>query len=615
MANLGYLQELSEGTTGATQPTLASTQPVATAPQTFGSGATTLGQPVTQTAETNLSPNMIDVGFRDSANNGIQYVPDRIRISDLTYNPYSETENGDQTNYNFSSLGFGTNRDQYGNWGSEGNPYSDNWNISYEGWDPRGTTAWNPDQGLQFKVKSGDKYGSVIKYKRDGDWLVADPTSRGKEHWDTNDAKKNMDMLKVAMTAMSMGMAGPALAGLGSALQAGTMPTLAQLGTGLSFANMGSGGMIPGLSQIGGLVGGASGLANGISSGINGIGDVANLAKSGYNVYSKGSQLMDMFSGPDEQQAYGGTTGGGTAPTSNLMPSGGGFDLGSIINMVSGGAGGGNTGLADLWGAWEGSRQAKDASGNFKQMYSDAQARRQPYLDRLNESYVNPNSFYDTSQWKGLSDVYKNSIDRTAASKGRNANPTDREVLLNNYALKELENYRGGLRSNAQMLNPDQYINPNMRGLNLEMGANNPFGAMIGRGSVGGPGLQQGASGLQQLITQLLGKGGSSAMGTAPDIVKAVQGFLGGGGGGPGGVGMGGYSSGGDMDSPYNPFTGYNEPVYGGDTYGDGPTNWGAPSVDPDWGFNADGGNGFSYGDFDVEDTGWLDDVGSWFDW
>lgn len=518
-----------------------------------------------------------------------------------TGNPQWEYDQ--EGNRGYTQNYYGLNSDAASKYGDlYGGARHNNWRMDFST-DPNSWSAL---------LKSGDKEGTRVKYVlKDGKYV---PQIAGRETWDTNDGKQNRTLLKLAAMAASMGTMGPALEGLSAALSAGSMPTLGQIGAGFSLANLGSGGAIPGLSQIGGLVGGASGLAGGISGGINGIGDVANLVKNGYNVYSKGSQLMDMFSGPDEQQAYGGTTGGGTAPTSNLMPTGGGFDLGSIIGMISGGAGGGNTGLADLWGAWEGSRQAKDASGNFKQMYSDAQARRQPYLDRLNESYVNPNSFYDTSQWKGLSDVYKNSIDRTAASKGRLANPTDREVLLNNYALKELENYRGGLRSNAQMLNPDQYINPNMRGLNLEMGANNPWGAAIGRGSVGGPGLQQGASGLQQLITQLLGKGGG-AMGTAPDIVKAVQGFLGGGSGGPGGVGMGGYSSGGDMDSPYNPFTGYNEPVYGGDTYGDGPANWGSPSVDPDWGFNADGGNGFSYGDFDVEDTSWIDDIGSWFDW
>ena len=220
-----------------------------------------------------------------------------------------------------------------------------------------------------------------------------------------------------------------------------------------------------------------------------------------------------------------------TGVYSNGMPGESNFDLGSIIRGITGGAGGGGTGLLDIYGAYRGTQEARDEAQRLQGLYTDAQARRQPYLDRLNESYVNPNSFYDTNQWKGLSSVYQNSIDRGAAKTGRMANPTDREQLLSNYGLKELENYRTGLRANAQTLNPDNYINPFMRGSTREAGSWNPIGALGGRGSVGGPGQQGGPSGLEQVI-RMIQQGGGAAAGGIQNIIRQLTG--GGGGYNPG---------------------------------------------------------------------------------
>lgn len=477
------------------------------------------------------------------------------------------------------------------------------------------TKAQNPwdylkTQGFKAKVKSADKAGTLV------DFAGNNPRISGRERWDTNSAEMNMKAAAAVATLLSAGTIGPALQGLTQSIQAGVMPSLSQIGAGLSTLNTFTGGQIPGVNVIAPLTGSIGSIGDVISGGINNLGDIAKLAKGGYNVYNKGSQLMEMFSGPDERAGTGFAPRPQTGYNPPVNPTNTqGINFGDIGQLLFGGAGGGSTGLMDLYGAYRGSREGRDEAFRLQNLYNDAQARRQPVLDRLNASYTDPNTFYDSNQWKGLQSVYQNQIDRQAASKGRMANPTDREVLLNNYAMKELENYRGGLRQQAQLLNPDNYINPFMRGSTREANAANPYYALGGRGSVGGPG---GANSPLEQIARLI-SGGSSAIGNAGSVARIMEQVF----GGRGDVGMGNYLPGGDVGMPsYNPFTGYDEPVYGGDTYGDGRIDWemGMPYTDPGYTFSdnpftfdAGGGNGFGIGDFDVQDTSWLDDFGDWF--
>lgn len=216
---------------------------------------------------------------------------------------------------------------------------------------------------------------------------------------------------------------------------------------------------------------------------------------------------MDMFSDPAQQYPYGG---GGMRPPSpyTTEATSGGTDFSGLLRTLTGAPGSGQTGLMDLYGAYKGSKEARDEAFRLQDLYNAAQARRQPVLDRLNESYTNPDSFYNSNQWKGLSSVYQNSIDRKAAAAGRLSNPTDREVLMQQHAMKALEDYRSGLRDQVGKLNPDNYINPFMRGSTREANAANPYFALGGRGSVGAPGM-----------------GGGDAYQYASQIAKVFGGF------------------------------------------------------------------------------------------
>lgn len=506
-------------------------------------------------------------------------------------------------NRGYTQSYYGLNPDSASKYGDLfGGGRQNNWQMEY---------GSDPNAGFNALLKSGDKEGTRVQYTlQDGKYV---PKITGMQQWDTNDAKQNLALAKLAMTGLSMGALGPALQGLGGALEAGAMPTLGQVGTGINFANTFSGGQIPGLKELGlvaGLGGDISNLGNFANKGISSLGDIAKLGQTGYNVYSKGNKVMDMFSGPDEQYAnttYQPKMPGGTAPrpytegmarTQGGNASGGGFDWSSLPGILFGGAGGGNTGIMDIYGAYKGSKEARDEAFRLQNLYNDAQGRRQPYLDKLKASYDDPNSFYDSNQWKGLSSVYQNSIDRNAAKTGRMANPTDREVLMQQHAMKALEDYRGGLSRNAQMLNPDNYINPFMRGSTREANAANPYFALGGRGSVGGPGFGvQDAYGTLSKLAQSFG-----GFDKIPSFLKDMFGS----GANPNyGSPEGGFES----DFP----TGGFDPNF--NEWGGMETSPGFEGVDTgNFDYSGQGWDmGGDWGGNQWDDASWIDDFGDWF--
>lgn len=198
---------------------------------------------------------------------------------------------------------------------------------------------------------------------------------------------------------------------------------------------------------------------------------------------------------------------GGATSLSALPGAGSSLTSGSFLEMLkeygpkalelvagggTGGANGGSNGrgtnLLDLVAGYMGNKNLKDYAGNAKEPYSDAVGRQKPYLDQLLASYQDPNTFYNSNQWKGLESVYQNQIDRGAAKTGTNANPTAREVLLQNHAMKSLEDYRRGLTQAAGITNPAAFLNPYSEGIKAEASAGSQAGlnAALGRMRTGG---------------------------------------------------------------------------------------------------------------------------------
>jgi len=381
-----------------------------------------------------------------------------------------------------SEAGYGFNKNNSFAKGGNLEQFSDPNNY---GW------TFDPATGApSVRIKSGEKQGTTVKYSKQGDQWVPEYDSASNNFWDTNRQIRNAAKGVGTVAAGVLGGVVAAGAGLGAGAGAEAVGAGAE-----GLTALGEGAIAP-LSSASTIAEPATGL-------FGSSGSWWDTAKDAYDIYGKakkGFNLYDQFT---------------QSPNTSRAPAQSGAQSGTPdwMSMITGGNG--NTGLLDLWGAIEGSRQTKDYSGNMKNLYDQAQARRQPVLDKLNESYTNPNSFYDSNQWKGLESVYQNSIDRKAGQAGRLANPTDREVLLQQHAMKGLEDYRKGLRDEVTTLSPDNYINPITRGYELESRANNPYGALGGRGSVGGPGMQGGGGSLGSLLT--------SAYGGAQQIPAAVR--------------------------------------------------------------------------------------------
>lgn len=358
----------------------------------------------------------------------------------------------------------------------------------------------NPDGTFGLKLKSADKEGTSWAYDAEGN---LDAESQKKFGWNSNTQWYDYMPLAIigglgaglagafgAGTGVMSGAggAGTGAAGAGTAAGASAASTSAEAMTlaelvgsnpyalgAADLAGANSGWVAPsfvagegGAATLGSVgqaaanMGLPSSAVDAINTAVN-SGDVSSIFSTLKQYGSQGNDLLKMYQQLTQQQP-------------NQQQQGGG-DLSSILNS-----------LINLGTGYYGSQQNKDHSGNLKRIYDERAALQKPYLDQLLQSYQDPNSFYNSNQYKGLADVYQNQIDRQAGSTGRLANPTDREVLLQQHALKELNNYRQGLTDQIKATSPDNYINAYQKGLEVEANANNPFIAGIGKTGSGSAG-------------------------------------------------------------------------------------------------------------------------------
>lgn len=210
------------------------------------------------------------------------------------------------------------------------------------------------------------------------------------------------------------------------------------------------GGTFGGLTQVGTATGALGGSLGGLS-GSGGAGMSGNWWDTAKSVYDKVSDAKSIY------DKIMGMTG---------EPQGQGKDSNGSLLAIPGG----------IYNA----QQNKDYSNNMKKFFADADAKQAPFRDKLRASYEDPNSFYGSNEYKGLASVYQNSIDRKAAQSGRLANPTDREVLLQQHALKEMDNYRKTLTGNISALDPSRYADAWTKGSVAERDANAPVWAGAG---------------------------------------------------------------------------------------------------------------------------------------
>lgn len=373
--------------------------------------------------------------------------------------------------------------------------------------------AFDPTTGApSVRIKSGDKTGTTVKYVQDasGKW-VPDYSTQSNNYWETNN---NDDFYKGVGMVLGAAVGGNVLAGSGA------------LGTAAQGA------------WQGGLTAAEASALSSIGLGTGAGGGAATPFEAGY-VGSAASPVAETVAATAPATASvpfeAGFTASAASPVATTAAEGGSIlssiqqavkagmpvleaiqKFGGALTQQSGQPGGGGRSILDLLGAYYSAQQNKDYAGNLKGIYSDLTARQNQFRDQLLASYQDPNTFYNSNQWKGLESVYQNQVDRQAAAKGRLANPTDREVLLQKHAMQELEKYRSGLKEAAGLTRPEAALDPLAKGYQAEAWANSPLFTATGGFRAGG-GTDIGN------IINVLGEAGS----TAQDIWKFISGFFG----------------------------------------------------------------------------------------
>ena len=419
----------------------------------------------------------------------------------------------------------------------------------FMGWQGK-TGAWTTkdqwtamDTGL--KGMSGGDAGLYNQLARpiqgqNGNWVMYDPKAREApeafQHGPNNFMERLASKSPYIIGAMALGGAGLAATGMTAAEASAAVSGGAAAGGG--GAELGAGstllgdvtpaagtvgyGATPGISATGALEGGAAGG----TGALGGMGGAEPISTSGFTTAQGGVGSLGTAAetgGIGSGAATAGTASSAStmAQISDYVKKGmtvmqaiqkvlGGQAGGAAGGGTGGGAGGGGGGLMDLLGAYYSAQQQKDLAGNLKEPYSAMQGRQDPYNQLLLNSYQHPEQFYNSSTWNGLESVYQNSIDRGAAKGGTLANPTDRERLLQAYGIKELENYRNGLRGNVNAYDPTRLGEMYQKGLVAEAGANTaPFAAWAKAG---------GAQGVMNTVV--------NTASTASDIWKLIEGWF-----------------------------------------------------------------------------------------
>lgn len=445
---------------------------------------------------TNQNPNMYQLW----TGTGYQNVPLRIAASDAgaTYRSEDIWSQGDNP-YLIQGA-----KDIYGitNW----DPYPDIGKMGDSNWwlDPTNNSA----DSFSYLLKSGDKVGGRFTYNKqaDGSWLGS---FGGQERMDTS-ANNGAALGVIAapfIAAAGLSAAGGAAgagAGGGSGLVAlgeGAVPALTSAGTiaeagaagalggGMSAAELAAAygpGVMDGTAAASGFAPGAAGSA---ASWTPGAGVVA--GEGGAATLGSAGQFASNFLGSNAVDAINTAVNTGQAgqwgDTLSMLNRGRNIfnGINSMINPQQQG-GGGTPSLLDLFGAGYSANRNRDYASMLMGPYNQYKDIQRPFINQLAESYTNPNSFYQSQQYQGLKDVYKNQIDRKAAAAGRLSNPTDREVLLQKHAMAAMEDYRKGLNNAIGATDPMRALQLYGTGAGYDSFSNAPW--FMAGGRAGTPG-------------------------------------------------------------------------------------------------------------------------------
>jgi hypothetical protein len=322
--------------------------------------------------------------------------------SDLSYTGPQLQQMGDSGGYDPADMGSINlaNAGRYGHFSNLAGSAIGNTNYEIGGITRGGPDPFAGDTfGLQ--MKSGDKQGTYVTYKKQGDRWVPQVETAGTREWNTNPTARDYAPLAIVGGF-----------GLGSALAGGALGAGAGAGAGTGAGAGGSFGLVDtgALAGAGGAAGGAGGSM--VPSFLQNLG-VSDILKYG----STALKGLNAMNGGTQQMA------GGAQPRNWLDQ------------------------LAGVGTGIYSDNQNRKAFEMLNNAFSRQEEARAPFLNRLQESYTNPNSYLQSPEYQALAGLEQNRLNRGAGATGRLANDIDRETLLQAHAQKNLGNYRQGLQS------------------------------------------------------------------------------------------------------------------------------------------------------------------------
>ena len=339
------------------------------------------------------------------------------------------------------------------------------------------------------KIKTGEKEATRIQWNLDPNTNMWEPKIMGGEGWDTNEGNRTRNLAFAAM--LTAGVGGAALGAYGagtSAMGAGAGGSGITFGAGAGSA-LGTGAAAGGYGMG---VGAGLGAGTGALGSLSGAGLLAGgwgTVGAGGLVAGAGSSYLDNIKQAYDYYNQGKRIYNGVNTISNMM--GGGGQAGG--GQRTGGAGGGGNmswldQLFNVGGSMYSANKNDNYADELRQAAAKRAADRQPYIDKLQASYDNPNSFLE-GEYKPMHDIEANRLARIGAAKGQNANDTDRTRLLEAHGMKALGDYRGGLQNSlARMPDPQEL---QLQAMEADRMKNSPLfagGAYSGVGGSAGSG-------------------------------------------------------------------------------------------------------------------------------
>lgn len=105
-----------------------------------------------------------------------------------------------------------------------------------------------------------------------------------------------------------------------------------------------------------------------------------------------------------------------------------------------------------ILGSLFGRRRRRRAQRDQDRQRAEQNARIQPYLNLLQQSYSDPNSVLQGQEYQGIARSASDTLQRTDAAGGRLANDFGRQAELQNLASNWLTNYRQGLQGSINQI-------------------------------------------------------------------------------------------------------------------------------------------------------------------